>query len=121
MTALITAQRIGAGTRNFGPVQIPDRAKRIVFSFDISEMTDPSMAIGARFTIAVGARSYTAASFFGGGPIKTTRLDGTPRDLSVIPRSTDDFLLPPGRARTVSGTIAVMGAARLVDVSVDFV
>jgi len=118
MPALLSNRNYQPGIRNFGPFAVPDGISYVKLLLNVTDMTDP--AVNIRFLLSISTDGgntypYHYPATFQGGPIRATRLDGSPRTDSPPYYSYHEINLPPGTGRLALIELEVIGAATKID------
>ncbi len=100
---------LALGTRNFGPVNIPDDVSVCTFSIDRSNWTNASATMSASLDISINNGPFT---FWAGLTSRGAATD------AQIPLTKMSRALPAGTSRRVQGNYVVSGARFVSTVSV---
>jgi len=118
MPALLSNRNYQPGIRNFGPFAVPDGLSYAKLLLNVTDMTDPAVIVRLviRFSLDGGVSyPYEYPVTFQGGPIKTTRLDGSPRTDLPPYYSYHEIYMPEGTGRLVTVELEIIGAATKLD------
>ena len=92
---------LSLGTRNFGPIAVPDAVTVCGLSIDRSQWTNPAAALSAQLEISVdGGATWQAW-------VGLTSVGGTDATMTITSMSR---ALPPGTGRQIRGNYVVTGA-----------
>lgn len=92
---------LALGTRNFGPIAVPDDVKGCSITIDRSQWTDPAATLSVQLEISVNSGGSWAPW------LALTSIGGTDATMTITGMSR---ALPPGTGRQIRGNYVVAGA-----------